>query len=48
MPALLQEALKNGRIFELCCNIRGNHVIRQCLILLKTDERRAMIYDPVV
>jgi len=47
-PALVYEALKGGRVFELSCNIRGNHVIRQCLFLLKVDDKRDIIYDPVV
>ena len=45
---LLYEALKSGRIFELSCNIRGSHVIRQCLTLLKTDEKRSIIYEPII
>ena len=46
--SLLFECIKNGHIFELSKNIRGNHVLRQCLVLLKTDERRSIIYEPVV
>ena len=45
---LICEALKNGRVLELACNIRGNHVLRQCLNLVRTDERRSIIFEPVV
>ena len=45
---LICEALKNGRVLELACNIRGNHVLRQCLVLIKTDDRRSIIFEPVV
>lgn len=45
---ILHETLKNGKIFELSCNIRGNHVLRQCLVLLRTDEQRSIIYEPVM
>lgn len=47
-PALIFESLKSGRIFDMCCNIRGNHRLRECLVLLKTDEKRCIIYEPVV
>ena len=47
-PTILHETLKNSRIIDLSCNIRGNHVLRQCLVLLKTDELRAVIYEPVM
>lgn len=47
---LLIEGIEKGRVDELMCNIRGNHVLKQCLKLLskQTEASYRCIYLPVL
>jgi len=45
---LIGEGLEKGRVFELMCNIRGNHVVKKCLKLIGTEARYKVIFTPVL
>lgn len=45
---LIVEGLEKGRVFELVCNIRGNHVVKKCLRLISTEARYKVIFTPVL